>query len=109
MSGSVSTLPFQNDMFDFATAFETLYFWPDMHGDLKEVQRVLKPGGALLIVNAAYGHEKFAKRNARVEKYGDFTLHTPEELRGVLTDAGYSDVTVHEAVKKNWIAIVALK
>ena len=106
---SVSSLPFPDDSFDIATAFETFYFWPDMTGDLKEVHRTLKPGGALLMVNAAYGHEKFAKRNARIMKFGGFTLHTPEELKSILTDAGYAHVTVHEEVKKNWIAIVATK
>ncbi|PLX25719.1 MAG: SAM-dependent methyltransferase [Ignavibacteria bacterium] len=106
---SVSSLPFPDDSFDLVTAFETFYFWPDMIVDLKEVHRVLKPGGTLLIVNAAYGHEKFAKRNARITRFGGFTLHTPEELHDVLTGAGYPDVIVHEAVQKNWIAVVAKK
>lgn len=107
--GSVSSLPFSDDMFDLVTAFETFYFWPEMTGDLKEVHRVLKPGGTLLIVNGAYSHEKFAKRNARITKFGGFTLHTPEELQGIVIEAGYPDVSVHEDVKKNCVAVVARK
>jgi ubiquinone/menaquinone biosynthesis C-methylase UbiE len=28
--GNVVSLPFENGAFDFATAFETIYFWPDL-------------------------------------------------------------------------------
>ena len=54
MYGTVSFLPFPDNMFDFVTAFETYYFWPDLINDLIEVKRVLKPGAFLLLVNAAY-------------------------------------------------------
>src|SRR2546430_629512 len=48
--GSVSQLPFANDEFDLVTAIETHLFWPDLPGDFREIFRVLKSGGALLIV-----------------------------------------------------------
>lgn len=34
--GPVSDLPFDDDSLDVATAFETVYFWPDFVNDLKE-------------------------------------------------------------------------
>lgn len=34
-----------------ATAFETIYFWPDIEKSYAEVKRVLAPGGKFLIVN----------------------------------------------------------
>ena len=49
--GSVSSLPYADDTFDVITAFETIQFWPNINEDLKEVYRVLKPQGELLIVN----------------------------------------------------------
>jgi hypothetical protein len=33
--------------------------------DLKEIKRVLRSGGTLLMANEAYEHERFAERNAR--------------------------------------------
>ncbi len=33
---------FEDGKFDVATAFETVYFWPDMLLDFMEVRRVLK-------------------------------------------------------------------
>lgn len=52
--GSVSQLPFANDAFDLVIAIETHLFWPDLPNDFRETFRVLKTGGALLIVAEIY-------------------------------------------------------
>ena len=44
----VADLPFRDRSFDFVSAFETIYFWPDIVRSLAEVRRVLKPGGSLV-------------------------------------------------------------
>ena len=49
LHGSVSHLPFPDQMFALATAVETHFYWPDLPADMREVSRVLKPGGALVI------------------------------------------------------------
>jgi ubiquinone/menaquinone biosynthesis C-methylase UbiE len=109
LHGSVSSLPFSDGMFDFVTAFEAYYFWPNLIDDLKEIKRVLKPGGTLLIANEVYKHEKFEKRNVKWAKWGDMMLHTPEEYRGFLTEAGYMAIEIYEVIEKNWIAAIAEK
>lgn len=48
-------LPFGNDVFDLITAFETIYFWPDILEALKQVHRVLKPNGTFMICNEVNG------------------------------------------------------
>lgn len=108
--GSVSNLPFPNDTFDLVTAFETAIFWPHLPDDLKEVLRVLKPGGTLLIANEAYADARFEKRNAMWERLAGFRpLQTPEETRQSLLEAGYHKVAIDTASEKNWIAAVAQK
>ena len=42
---SVAELPFEAGQFDVVTAFETVYFWPELAQNFREVYRVLKPGG----------------------------------------------------------------
>ena len=55
LQGSVADMVFANDWFDAVTAFETVYFWPDLPQCFREVYRVLKPGGTFLICNEANG------------------------------------------------------
>ena len=42
---SVAELPFEAEQFDIVTAFETVYFWPELAQNFREVYRVLKLGG----------------------------------------------------------------
>jgi ubiquinone/menaquinone biosynthesis C-methylase UbiE len=52
--GSVSQLPFPGGMFDLVTAVETHFWWPNLPGDMREVFRVLKPGGTLIFIAEIY-------------------------------------------------------
>ena len=45
---SVAELPFEAEQFEVVTAFETVYFWPELAQNFREVYRVLKPGGLAL-------------------------------------------------------------
>ncbi len=53
LQGSVADMMFADNWFDAVTAFETVYFWPDLPRCFREVYRVLKPGGTFLICNEA--------------------------------------------------------
>jgi ubiquinone/menaquinone biosynthesis C-methylase UbiE len=48
--GSVSQLPFSDGVFDLVTAVETHFWWPNLPGDMREVFRVLEPGGTLIFI-----------------------------------------------------------
>jgi ubiquinone/menaquinone biosynthesis C-methylase UbiE len=110
MYGSVSGLRFSDNTFGLATAFETTFFWPELVDDLREVRRVLKPDGILLIANEAYKDARFEERNARWSRLVDFQqLQSPEETRRSLLEAGYAEVEIHTVPEKNWIAAVARK
>lgn len=102
--GSVSCLPYSDDKFDTVTAFETIDFWPNLSEDLKEVRRVLKLGGALLVVNRHTTTEK------EENKWAEFLqIHTSEEYRERLGDAGYLDISIDDCSWEGWIAVVARK
>ncbi len=92
--GSVSHLPFSDGMFDLATAVETHFWWPDLPGDMREVFRVLKPGGTLILIAEIYkGANTIAAKLA--EKYASrtaMTLLSVDKHRELFTNAGFSDV-----------------
>ena len=102
---SVSQLPFAGGMFDLITAVETHFWWPDLPGDLREVFRVLKPGGTLVVIAEVYKGANTTM--ARLcEKYAPLTgmaLLTIEEHREMLANAGYSDVQVTTDPGKGWL------
>ena len=109
LHASVESLPFPDDSFNLVTAVEAYYFWPDLLDNLKEICRVLKPGGSVILINAMYRHEKFEKRNANLARIGDFTYHLPEEFRGFLRDAGYPSTQIGVLENKNWITAIGTK
>ena len=54
LQGSVADMIFADGWFDAVTAFETVYFWPDLPRCFREVFRVLRSGGALALGIAAH-------------------------------------------------------
>ena len=109
MHGAVSSLPFPDNMFDLVTAFETYYFWPDLIKDFMEVRRVLKPGAFLLLVNEVYKDARFEKRNRKWVNLLDMKIHTPDEYKNFLSEAGYRIEKIDSLPEKNWIAVIARK
>jgi SAM-dependent methyltransferase len=103
--GSVSQLPFANDMFDLVTAVETHFWWPDLSRDMREVLRVVKPGGTLVIIAEIYKGAK-TKTAKLAEKYlplSGMKLLSVDEHRDLFANAGYSDVQIILESGKGWI------
>ncbi len=104
-SSSVSELPFCDSIFDLATAVETHFFWPNLPGDVREVVRVLKPGGTFVIISEIYKGAPSAMARAAAKhasKYG-MTLLTPDEHRQLLASAGLAEIEVFTWPEKSWI------
>jgi ubiquinone/menaquinone biosynthesis C-methylase UbiE len=108
---SVSRLPFSEGAFDVVTAVETHFWWFALPTDLREVLRVLKPGGRPIIIAEVYkGAEAFTSK--AMERYSEKTgmaLLSVEEHRELFTDAGYSDVQVITEPNKGWISCTGSK
>ena len=103
--GSVSQLPFPDGMFDLATAVETHFWWPNLPSDMREIFRVVRPGGKLIIIAEVYkGAKTTVARMA--EKYVSrtgMTLLDVDEHRELFTQAGFSDVQIIAEPQKGWI------
>lgn len=89
--GNVKDLPFEDDTFDIVTAFETVYFWPDIEKCFGEVKRVLKPGGTFLIGMESNGSDNLIMRFWK--KFIDMELYTDEEISSFLRNNNYSEIT----------------
>lgn len=100
--GSVSALPYEDGIFDAATAFETLYFWPDIGNDFREVRRVLRPGGVFLICNDACDPAD----DTWTSRIDGMRVYSKDELIPYLSESGFeaTGVNIH---KNGWLCIVA--
>jgi ubiquinone/menaquinone biosynthesis C-methylase UbiE len=74
--GGVECLPFANDTFDRALAINSMQVWPDAVAGLREIRRVLRPGGRIAL--------GFTRYSGQVK----------EGLTEVLTAAEFADAQV---------------
>lgn len=92
---SVSAMPFDDEMFDIVTAVETVYFWPDIENDLKEVLRVMKHGAQLMIVTEGRADAPNPEKWAEIVEHISLRLPTADGLAEHLKNAGFQHVTAY--------------
>jgi SAM-dependent methyltransferase len=89
--GSVSELPYPSGHFTRACAVHSLYFWPSLEDGLRELRRVLAPGGRLVLA--------VRMREARASRFSPSRYGLTDEGVSAIADAlrwlGFLDVTTH--------------
>jgi SAM-dependent methyltransferase len=105
----VSQLPFPDNTFDLVTAIETQYYWPNLVEDMREVLRVLKPGGELIVIAEMYKGGRYDKRKGPVMWLLRASHLSVNDHRELFSAAGYADVGIFEEHNKGWISAIARK
>ena len=101
--GDVSRLPYTDASFDLVTAFETVYFWPDVPAAFAEVFRVLGPSGVFLIVNEESGDSRWCSIVDGMRTY------TADALAEWLRAVGFVDVRSDVRAEGGALCLVARK
>jgi ubiquinone/menaquinone biosynthesis C-methylase UbiE len=65
--GSATALPFEDASFDKALSANSLPFWPDQEAGLREMWRVLRPGGVIAIIL----QPRWARTESEVKQIGE--------------------------------------
>lgn len=84
--GSATELPFPGDTFDAVYSTNSAQFWPSLAAGMREVHRVLRPGGRAVIVVQPMSP---GATEATSRKWRD-------DLRAAMESAGLSPVETHE-------------
>ncbi len=101
--GSAEKLPYEDNKFDLVTAVETVYFWPDLPNCLKEVRRVVKPGGRFAIMV-----EVLESDSVWTDVVDGMTAYSPEQLKEMLEGAGFVKTELHRR-KPSYSTIIGVK
>jgi ubiquinone/menaquinone biosynthesis C-methylase UbiE len=108
---SVSELPYPEEVFDVVTAIETHFWWPDIAAGMREIWRVTKPGGSLVLIAEVYkGATSTASKLA--EKFAaemGMAMLSVDEHRELFAKAGYSRIQVIDDPGRGWICGIGRK
>jgi SAM-dependent methyltransferase len=106
---SVSKLPFPDNKFDLVTAVETQYYWPNLVEDMREILRVLKPGGKLVVTAEMYKGGAGDKLKWPVMWLLRSSHLSVEDERRLFAEGGYAESEIFEEKKRGWICAVGTK
>ena len=85
--GSVSNIPYEYARFNKVVAVNNYQFWPNPELDLTEIQRVLRPGGRLVLGLRLHSNSPLAMAPG-------FKEEEVEEIAGLVRWVGFQDVRI---------------
>jgi SAM-dependent methyltransferase len=105
--GNALNLPFADASFELAVSQQMLQFIPDRATALREIRRVLAPGGRFVAATWRARHEQplyellgqIAERHLGTANEKRFSFGDEPALRGSLTEAGFTNIRI-EAVTR---------
>lgn len=104
----VPNLDYPDNSFDTVFSVESLYFWSDAVEGLKDILRVLAPGGTFMTVLEMVGGN-MSDHHEEIAKELNMFCPSPEELKQIVLQAGFIDSVLDEEREKGWICISAKK
>lgn len=112
LHADVAQMPFEDARFDTVTAANAVHCFPDVDAGLRDIYRVLKPGGTMAVNVLLFprGPWPLSSIAGRINRWGIrkgilYTPYSREDIRGRIVAAGFS--IVEELVSGNCYEVVA--
>ena len=100
--GYASSLPWADNEFTVVAAIEVFFFLNETEKTLKEIFRILEPGGRL-IIEMAFNKDDGMDHKRHIKKM-NLKLYSGKEMKKLLKKAGFSDIVI-DYYKAFWIPI----
>jgi demethylmenaquinone methyltransferase/2-methoxy-6-polyprenyl-1,4-benzoquinol methylase len=101
--GDAERLPFREDSFDVVWSSGSIEYWPDPVATLRELRRVAKPGGQVLVV----GPNEPAGRVQRALAHAMMLFYTESEAQEMFETAGFTDIR-HRLMGPDYAPTIAI-
>ena len=102
-NGECRQLPFDNESFNKLCSTNTLYFWDEPDKYFREMFRVMKPGGKLVI--GFRDDKQMGDLNLNKDI---FSIYSLDEVVSLLSNAGFSDSHITEKAGKPFLSYCAV-
>jgi SAM-dependent methyltransferase len=90
LRADITRIPLRSGSFDIATSFDVLQCVPDDVAGVREMARIVRPGGAVVLTLAAFD----ALRGDHAEVWQEIRRYTPRSARALLEQAGVQPLRV---------------
>jgi SAM-dependent methyltransferase len=101
LEATAEALPFADGEFDFALMVTVICFLDDVEQALREVNRILKPGGILIIGfidrESALGRE-YSRKKGQSKFYRDAVFYSVHDVESMLSLSGFSDFAYRQTL-----------
>ncbi len=104
LKGSVLSLPLKPGSFDFITSFGVVEHFEDPKKPIREMLRVLKPGGVLFIDTPNKSLWGLKNRLMPIDEHEDY--YTPKELKEIVEACGFEVINAYGKGFSNTIMTV---
>jgi ubiquinone/menaquinone biosynthesis C-methylase UbiE len=96
------SLPLKDNSVDLAISTTSFHHWQDQAAGIREIARVLRPGGYFMLVDVSLP-------NWMVRVFRPKRVHSPAQLRTLFTQAGLQVQTQQTLAWRRWLATVGKK
>jgi SAM-dependent methyltransferase len=103
---SAESLPFESTLFTRVCTVNTIYFWPDPIGPMKEMHRVMRDGGRLVITF----NPPETLRKVPYTRTG-FNHYEPGDVQRMLEQSGFRDIQMIRGTSRlgDFVCAIATK
>lgn len=108
--GYASNIPMPDNYFDIIIIYDSLHHWQDHNNSLKELYRVLKISGKL-VIGEIHPHHRFGHYIRKMEQFFRMksNFYRPRELKQLIEKIGFSTYKMRWSKKPTYLLFATKK